>query len=277
MKDSWKRPINQEKQIDYPTQPDFVFGPRDATPEEVAEWQEKELNWWAEKQLLAVAVASIIQFSALAFMLSMFLVISQFAKADDNHVHIDQVNTGDDTSLTVTQKGYGNEVEFSFDHQSNTFNLQQYGSNNKISWVPYWGSGYSWGGDIDGVSNTLNIEQHDGATWGGHVWGNSNQVDVYQNGTHTHYLDIHSDYVDHDVLQEGGGSHYAHIWYYGSADGSNTNVQQKGNGNHNASITLQGSQPTVLNLLQDSAISKSYTLTQTCVTVGGCNITVTQQ
>ena len=102
------------------------------------------MNWWAERQLAAVAI-SVIQFSALAFMMLSFLTISQFAKADDNHVHIDQVNNGDDTSLTVTQQGYGNEVEFSFDHQSNTFNLEQYGSNIKISWVPYWDSGYSWG------------------------------------------------------------------------------------------------------------------------------------
>ena len=92
----------------------------------------------------------------------------------------------------------------------------------------------------------------------GHVWGNSNEVDVYQNGTHTHYLDIHSDYVDHDVSQEGSGSHYAHIWYYGTADGSDTNVQQKGSGNHNTGITLQRSQPTTLNLIQDSATNKSY-------------------
>ena len=63
MKDSWKRPIKTQKQIDYPTQTQFVFKPRDATPEEAKEWQEKELNWWAEKQLAAVAIASVIQFS----------------------------------------------------------------------------------------------------------------------------------------------------------------------------------------------------------------------
>ena len=107
MKDSWKRPIKTQKQIDYPTQTQFVFKPRDATPEEAKEWQEKELNWWAEKQLAAVAIASVIQFSALAFMMLSFLTISQFAKADDNlHLHIDQVNSGDDTSLTVKQEGY---------------------------------------------------------------------------------------------------------------------------------------------------------------------------
>ena len=47
----------------------------EATPEQTEEWQEKELNWWAEKQLSFVAVASIIQLSALGFMfLVMFLI-----------------------------------------------------------------------------------------------------------------------------------------------------------------------------------------------------------
>ena len=44
MKDSWKRPIKTQKQIDYPTQTQFVFKPRDATPEEAKEWQEKYSN-----------------------------------------------------------------------------------------------------------------------------------------------------------------------------------------------------------------------------------------
>ena len=131
-------------------------------------------------------------------------------------------------------------------------------------------------GDIDGTGNNLNIEQHDGATYGGHVWGNDNDVDIYQNGTHTHYLDIHTDDVDHDIRQEDGGSSYSHVWYYGTQDGSVVNIQQKGGGSHNATIQLQGSKPTTLNLIQDSASNKSYSLTQNCVTNGGCSVTVTQ-
>ena len=126
----------------------------------------------------------------------LLILISDNLYAGDNHVHIEQVTSGDDLDLTTNQVGTNNEIRFSIDHNNNTFNLQQYGANNKISWVPYWGSGKSWGGDVDGVSNTLNVEQHDGATYGGHIWGNSNQVDIYQNGTHTHYLDIHVDSVE---------------------------------------------------------------------------------
>ena len=78
------------------------------------------------------------------------------------------------------------------------------------------------------------------------------------------------------ILQEDGGSSYSHVWYYGSQDGSTVNIEQKGGGSHNATIQLQGSKPTTLNLIQDSASNKSYSITQTCVTVGGCTISVTQ-
>ena len=207
----------------------------------------------------------------------LLILISDNLYAGDNHVHIEQVNSGDDININASQVGTNNEIRFSIDHNNNTFNLLQYGANNKISWVPYWGSGKSWGGDVDGVSNTLNVEQHDGATYGGHIWGNSNQVDIYQHGTHTHYLDIHVDSVDHDIWQEGSGSHYSHIYYYNVSDSSNTSITQKGSGNHNARVVLRGNRPTTLSLLQDSAVNKTYQITQNCVTVGGCNISVTQQ
>ena len=77
---------------------------------------------------------------------------------DDNHIHVEQVGSADDVSLTINQLGFGNTVEFSFAHQGNTFNLTQNGSGNKISWVPYWGSGKSWGGDVDGSDNTETVE-----------------------------------------------------------------------------------------------------------------------
>ena len=90
-------------------------------------------------------------------------------------------------------------------------------------------------------------------------------------------MDIHVDNVDHDVWQEGSGSHYSHIYYYNTSDDSNTNVTQKGSGSHSAQIVLRGNKPTTLNLTQNSSINKSYSVTQNCVTNGGCNISVTQQ
>ena len=211
------------------------------------------------------------------FVISLFFTAQCFAgPTDDNHIHVEQVSGGDDVSLTINQLGYGNEVEFSFAHTNNVFNLTQHGNGNYIGWVSYWGSGKSWGGDVDGSDNTETVLQYDGATYGRHIWGDDNTVDVYQHGSHTFNLDIHADDTNVELWQEGTGSHYAHSYFYGSADGSDVDLTQKDGANHNAQIRLQGTQPTTLNLLQQGSTNQSYTLTQTCYTVGGCTVNVSQ-
>ena len=209
--------------------------------------------------------------------LLLLLAVPVFAgPTDDNHVHVEQVATGDDLSLNIEQIGYGNFIDFTVAHSGNTFNLSQNGSGNSISWVSYWGSGKSWGGDIDGVDNTESVEQWNGATYGRHIWGDDNTVDVYQNGTHTHNIDIHVDGVDHEISQSGSGSHYAHIYFYQNADDSESTMTQQGTGSHNAQVVLQGSEHTIFNLLQQGGTNQSYSLTQTCHTVGGCSVSISQ-
>jgi len=213
----------------------------------------------------------------IGFFIILLLGISPLGYADDNHVHIDQVNGGDGLSINVDQVGYNNLIQFSTDHANNIFSFTQYGGNNTISWVPFWGSGYNWGGDVDGIGNNESVIQYDGATYGRHIWGNNNDVDVYQSGTHTHWLDIHASNVTHEVWQEGTGTHYSQIYYYGSTSSSTTDLFQSGSANHNAQITLYGNQPTFLNLQQLGTINQTYSLTQSCYTVGGCTVNVTQQ
>ena len=48
----------------------------DATREEWEEWQEKELDWWGNRQLKFIAIAVLVQFGALAFMFTTFYVVS---------------------------------------------------------------------------------------------------------------------------------------------------------------------------------------------------------
>lgn len=206
-----------------------------------------------------------------------FLAMPIYAgPTDDNHIHVEQVGSGDDVNLSITQIGYGNTVNFSFAHASNSFDLTQNGSGNSISWVSYWGSGKSWGGDIDGTGNDETVIQYDGATYGRHLWGNDNTVDVYQHGSHTLNLDVHADDTNVESWQEGSGSHYSHAYFYGTADGSSVDLMQKGSANHNSQIRLQGTEPTTLNLLQQGATNQSYSITNDCYTVGGCTVNVTQ-
>jgi len=59
----------------YEQQLQFTFKPKDATPEQIAEWHEKEGKWWADRSLTIVAIASVVQFSAMGFMMLSFYLI----------------------------------------------------------------------------------------------------------------------------------------------------------------------------------------------------------
>ena len=52
--------------------------PRDATPEEFEEWQNTNLKWWADRQFIAIIIASIVQLSALGLMFSVMFVAGQW-------------------------------------------------------------------------------------------------------------------------------------------------------------------------------------------------------
>ena len=67
--DSWKREIEHSPKVSsIPTQPELVFKPAEASDERLKEWEETELKWWADKQLLIIAIAVIIQAGMLGFM-----------------------------------------------------------------------------------------------------------------------------------------------------------------------------------------------------------------
>ena len=61
----------------YEQQLELHFTPRDATPEEAQEWQEKELAWWAERQFPIVWIACFVQLTALGFMGAIMLLNQQ--------------------------------------------------------------------------------------------------------------------------------------------------------------------------------------------------------
>ena len=66
------------KERGYEQQLEFnLYKPRDATPEEFDEWQEKELQPWGDRQLLIVFIMALVQLSALGFMLLTFFVIGK--------------------------------------------------------------------------------------------------------------------------------------------------------------------------------------------------------
>ena len=247
-----------------------------------------------------------------------------FANAGDNHIHIDQVNDGDNFDLSIDQIGYNNKVDFSFNHSNNTIDLLQYGNDNYFGYTDTWGSGYSWGGDIDGVGNNIEVRQKCSTTacndndFQLHVWGDNNDVvfgQGYENnnsltpnwnydgtepGGNFVRLDIHGDNnefkgsqkhdsssITHDIIANIYGDDndvYVRQMQNGNKDltltiyndDNEVTINQKNNGAHNATITLNGTQPTDLSLSQVGNTTQNYTLSQNCITAGGCSVSVTQ-
>ena len=60
-----------------PQQPNLLFNkPKNASSEDFLNWEKTELNWWANRQLKIVAMMSVVQVSAVMFMLLSFYLIS---------------------------------------------------------------------------------------------------------------------------------------------------------------------------------------------------------
>ena len=80
MSDPWKRKAYQ-KQERYPQQLEIQLNKTvEATDEEWDEWQEKELNWWAERQIPIVAFMAFVQLFVFGGMLMAFVLIGQGLK-----------------------------------------------------------------------------------------------------------------------------------------------------------------------------------------------------
>ena len=281
--------------------------------------------------------------------LGMFLLIPLGAKAgNENDVMITQ--TGNNVAIDIAQGGYDNSVDvklglvtsdtyntfsvvqagndnsvyFSVGGNNNTIYLQQEGKNNDIGWTDAWGSGYSWGGDLDGNNNDIEIRQKcsfstcnaNDAQF--HISGNNNDVlfgqgyylsstddttfdyDNYEPGGNFLRLDIHgsnNDFSGSQKMDSSSTNHsmtvnlysnsndvFAQQWANGNKtltlttnnDSNIVDIEQNSTGAHSATISLDGTNPTTLDLLQQGTTNQSYTLTQSCVTVGGCSISITQ-
>ena len=50
---------------------------KEATPEQIKEWQEGELKWWGDRDLPTVAIASVLQCFTLGFMLLSFYFLDK--------------------------------------------------------------------------------------------------------------------------------------------------------------------------------------------------------
>ena len=80
--DPWKRPSAVDDAANvmsgYEQQLELQLNATvDATPEQFNEWQEKELNWWAEKQIPIVAFMAVVQLVMFGGMLLTMILLGE--------------------------------------------------------------------------------------------------------------------------------------------------------------------------------------------------------
>ena len=258
------------------------------------------------------------------FLFIWMVFFSIIDKLKANEIYVSQTGTGNNLNLQILQDGEDNKIDMSIgNHTNNTIEIEQKGDDGYVGYTSAWGSGYSWGGDIDGDSNSLSIKQFcNQSPCGGdrfefHISGSNNDVDfaqgyhVQNNGTvdtpdsfeyggHFVRLDIHGSnntFLGSQRSNNSGHEHSNVTYIYGSnndvytrqesnqdktlnltINNSNNDVDiiQKGSATHSATITLNGTYATDLDLLQQGSTAQSYSLTQSCATVSGCSVAVTQ-
>ena len=92
---------------------------------------------------------------------------------------------------------------------------------------------------------------------------------------HNMYVNIFGDSNDVYAGQLQNGSKTLNLNIYN--DNNDVWIKQRKNGAHTATINLYGSYGTDLYLNQaHNSVGQTYSLTQTCATIGGCSISVTQ-
>ncbi len=224
------------------------------------------------------------------------LLLPLIANADDNIISIEQ--SGNNLQLGIDQIGYNNRIEMKdsgsyINASSLSMYLVQVNDSDGINKIIF--------DEVSGTSNQMKVAQGvawntldsdtdltwwaDGYEGGGHevditLYGDNNDMAVQQTNqgsTTGHSFDLHlaGDGNKVQVKQQSDGDKNLNLTIYN--DYNDVFVRQKGNNaSHNANITIDGLYGTDLILKQMSTTNQTYTLTQNCITVGGCAVSVTQ-
>lgn len=142
---------------------------------------------------------------------------------------------------------------------------------------------------ITGDNNVVWQAQRNNGTWGSGPNGHESTLDI--NGDYadvkvrqladvkkTVSVDIDADYVTVDIKQNGHGQHDIVL----DVDNNNSTFDLDQGYNpgsssgHSMNISTSGTYSSNVTVSQQTNTPKSYSLSQTCVTVGGCSVSVLQ-
>lgn len=224
-------------------------------------------------------------------LLVVYIFTSQKAKAD-NEIFIDQ--SGNNFAISAEQIGANNNATVTADGTNQELVIVQYNDSTVDNDVTVNTTGddnnikLCQGCAFDNPQDYSNHDYtHDNWEYGGHsidvtVTGNRNGISAQQtnqgnagsNG-HSYELNLTGDDNEVTTIQQHDGAKTIDLTIYN--DNNDVFIRQKGSGaTHTATVELDGTYGTDLTLKQFNSTA-SYSLTQNCVTVGGCSISVTQE
>jgi|TARA_B110000459_G_C16610871_1_gene496043 hypothetical protein len=251
--------------------------------------------------------------SILVWFSYVLLIAYQPAEAADNVISIEQ--TGDNLLLEFDQIGHGNKIDTVFNGVYLDTAMSQAGNHNHVLKksqgisgdynqvvVEQWNNSNStdvnkiWV-DVSGDGNGVDVGQGckfyyytstecSRDTWedAGHemeinITGDSNGIRGGQksgSANPDHNLTIDIDGNNNGVFFTQAGSGAKNLDLTIKNDNNSVSLQQH-YGAHTATVELDGTQGTDLQLWQSGGPSQTFTLTQFCVTTGGCTVSVIQQ
>ena len=223
------------------------------------------------------------------------LLSSSLIKADNtNSILIEQVAGGNSLDLLIEQIGYNNKIFFSIgDGDDNIINLKQEGNNNELGYAndsPSWGSGVSWGGDLDFDDQNVRLWQNctqtscnkndiqfhvsygtDNKVWWAQGYEISSRTDTSwakdntEGGGHKVTIDIHgsrNEIVGQQRNCSAGvcDGHSAQIYIYG--DDNSVFGKQKADDSKTFNLTIQNDD-NVVDYLQDGRGEHTATIVLT--------------
>jgi hypothetical protein len=187
-----------------------------------------------------------------------------------NEVNIQQI--GSYNEIEVIQSGTYHLVDVNLLGNNNTIGITQLGIKN-YSKVNVSGDG----------NNTNTYQSNPGGNALGHfsgitVVGNTNMIGVSQTGQgeKISFIEVNGNSNSITNNQMGLGTKYADIKTNGN--GHIVSLDQKDGGAHGARIELTNNGgASNINLLQQGNTNQTYSIQQSCATLGGCSVTITQQ
>lgn len=224
-------------------------------------------------------------------LLVLYIFASQKATAD-NEIFIDQ--SGNNFATIVEQIGTNNNATVNADGTTQQLLIVQYNDTTVDNDVTVNTTGddndfkLCQGCAFDDPESYTNLDYtYDNWEYGGHsidltVTGNRNGISAQQtnqgnagdNG-HSYELNLSGDDNEVTTIQQHDGGKTIDLTIYN--DENDVFIRQKGSGaTHTATIELDGTYGTDLTLKQFNSTA-TYSLTQNCITVGGCSISVTQE